>query len=92
MAGTRLTRSSYVQASYLLPAFGNYDKHISGCRPTNKGFPDGWRSSSWHDRWCMEGVRIERRDSKRNFRNVCAFVNKGTDWGIAVHSVTVSPK
>ena len=32
----------------------------------------------------MECIRIEAPNAKHKYRNVCAFLKKGTDWGIAV--------
>ena len=73
-----------LQASYVLPSIGNFDEHISGCDPTNTGMADGTRPSQWNDYWCMDGVRVEKRDAKHKTRNVCAFQSKGVDWGIPV--------
>ena len=85
-AGSRPSSScsNGLQASYVLPSIGNYDEHISGCDPTNTGDPTGLRPSCWDDYWCQEGIRIERRDATHKSRNVCAFLQNGTDWGIRV--------
>ena len=77
-------QTNNLQASYVLPSIGNFDEHISGCDPTNTGVPGGLRPSQWDDYWCMEGVRVDKKDSKHKTRNVCAFQEKGTDWGIPV--------
>lgn len=75
-----------LQASYVLPAIGGFDEHISGCDPTNTGVEGGVRPCSWDDYWRLEGVRIERRDLKHKSRNVCDFrpQKSGRDWGIPV--------
>ena len=75
-----------LQASYVLPSIGSYDKHISGCDPVVPGVEDIWRPSNWNDYWCAEGIRLEGRVSKHKQRNVCDFCQsvESRDWGIRV--------